>query len=49
MLVQSKNVRDTIATDLEFDPKHPKHSIQVQRLARKKSQVATITFSSHLS
>jgi hypothetical protein len=50
MLVQAnKNVRDAIATDLEFDPKHPKHGIQVQRLARKKSQVATVTFSCHLS
>ena len=38
MLVQTKNVRDAIATDLEFDPKHPKHGIQVRRLARKKSQ-----------
>jgi hypothetical protein len=38
-----------IVTDLEFDPKHPKHSIQVQRLAHKRSQVATVTFSGYLS
>jgi hypothetical protein len=49
MLVQTKNVRDAIAADLEFDPKHPKHGIQVQRLARKKSQVVTVPFSGHLS
>jgi hypothetical protein len=49
MLVQTKNARDAIAADLEFDPKHPKHGIQVQRLARKKSQVVTVTFSGHLS
>jgi hypothetical protein len=49
MLVQTKNVRDVIAADLEFDPEHPKHGIQVQRLARKKSQVVTVTFSGHFS
>lgn len=49
MLVQTKNARDAIAADLEFDPEHPKHDILVQRLARKKSQVVTVTFSGHLS
>ena len=49
MLVQTKNIRDEIAAGLEFDPKHPKHGVQVQRLARKKSQVVTVTFSGHLS
>jgi hypothetical protein len=49
MLVQTKSVRDVITADLEFDPKHPKHGIQVQHLVRKKSQVATITFSGQLS
>jgi hypothetical protein len=49
MLVQTKNVRDAIAADLEFDPRHPKHGIQVQHLVRKKSQVATVTFSGQLS
>jgi hypothetical protein len=49
MLVQTKNIRDAIAADLEFDPKHPKHGVQVQRLARKKSQVVTVTFSGHFS
>jgi len=49
MLVQTKNVRDAIAADVEFDPTHPKHGIQVQRLARKRSQVATVTFNGQLS
>ncbi|KAF8860613.1 hypothetical protein BDZ45DRAFT_800769 [Acephala macrosclerotiorum] len=49
MLVQIKNVRDAIAADLEFDPKHPKHGIHVQHLAHKKSQVVTVTFNSQLS
>jgi hypothetical protein len=49
MLVQTKNVRDAIAADLEFDPKHPKHSTYVQRLACNKSQVVTITFNGQLS
>ncbi|KAH9203038.1 hypothetical protein DL95DRAFT_180650, partial [Leptodontidium sp. 2 PMI_412] len=49
MLVQTKNVRDAIAADLEFDHKHPKHGIHVQHLARKKSQVATVTFNGQLS
>ena len=49
MLVQTKNVRDMIAADLDFDLEHPKHGIQVQRLARKKSQVVTVTFSGQLS
>ncbi|KAH6691787.1 hypothetical protein BKA61DRAFT_742494 [Leptodontidium sp. MPI-SDFR-AT-0119] len=34
---------------LEFDPKHPKYGIYVQRLARKKSQVTTVTFNGQLS
>lgn len=49
MLVQTKNVRDVIAADLEFNPKHPKYGIHVQRLVRKKSQVATVTFNGQLS
>jgi hypothetical protein len=49
MLVQNKGARDTITTDLELDPKHPKHGIQVQRMARKKSQVMTVTFNGQLS
>jgi hypothetical protein len=49
MLVQTKNVHDTIAADLEFDLKHPKHGIYVQRLACNKSQVVTVTFNSQLS
>ncbi|PVH68340.1 hypothetical protein DL98DRAFT_631600, partial [Cadophora sp. DSE1049] len=49
ILVQTKSVRDAIAADLEFDPKHPKHGIHVQHLARKKSQVVTVTFNGQLS
>jgi hypothetical protein len=49
MLVQTKNIRDVIAADLEFDLKHPKHGTYVQRLARNKSQVVTITFNGQLS
>jgi len=49
MLVQTKSVRDAIAADLEFDPKHPKQGVYVQHLARKKSQVATVTFNGQLS
>src|SRR5882757_800570 len=49
MLVQTKNVRDATAADVEFDPAHPKHGIQVQRLARKRSQVITVTFTGQLS
>jgi hypothetical protein len=37
MLVQTKNARDAIAADLEFDPEYPKHDILVQYLACKKS------------
>jgi hypothetical protein len=46
--VQTKNAYNIIAADLEFDPKYPKYSIQVQYLAYKKSQVVTIIFSSYL-
>jgi len=49
MLVQTQNVRDATSADLEFDPKHPKYGIYVQRLARKKSQVVTVTFNCQLS
>jgi hypothetical protein len=49
MLVQTKNVRNAITADLEFDQKHPKYGVQVQRLARKSSQVATVTFNGQLS
>src|SRR6266516_7352760 len=49
MLVQTKNIRDAIAADLEFDPKHPKYDTYVQRLARDKSQMATVTFNGQLS
>ena len=49
MLVQTKYLQAATTTDIEFDSKHPKHSILVQRLAYKKSQVATITFNGQLS
>jgi hypothetical protein len=42
-------IRNAIAVDLQFDPKHPKHSTYVQRLARSKSQVMTVTFNGQLS
>jgi hypothetical protein len=49
MLVQTRSVRDGIAADVEFDLQHPKHSLYVQRLARKKAQVVTVTFNGQLS
>jgi hypothetical protein len=49
MLVQTRTLRDAIAADVEFDLQHPKHSLYVQRLARKKSQMATVTFNGQLS
>ncbi|PVH76113.1 hypothetical protein DL98DRAFT_536018 [Cadophora sp. DSE1049] len=38
----TKNVRDAISADLEFDPKHPKYGIYVQRLALKREACARI-------
>src|SRR6266487_3765668 len=49
MLVQTKNIHNAIAADFNFDIKHPKYSLCVQRLACKKSQVMTVTFNGQLS
>ena len=49
MLVQTKNIHNAIASDVEFDLEHSKSSIYIQRLAPKKSQVKTVTFSGQLS
>lgn len=49
MLVRNKNVRDAFLDDLGFDVHHPRYLSHVQRLARSKSQVATISFSAQLT
>jgi hypothetical protein len=49
MLVKTKNIRDAIADDMDFDPNHPRYTTHVQRLARTSSQVATVTFNGHLT
>jgi hypothetical protein len=49
MLVQAKPVRDSIAADIEFDRVHPRYGAYLQRLARKKSQLMTVTFNGQLS
>jgi hypothetical protein len=49
MLVKTKNIRDAIADDMDFDSNHPRHATHVQRLARSQSQVATVTFTGQLT
>lgn len=49
MLIQPKNKFDSIASDIEFDPRHPKSNTHVQRLARIKSQILTVCFNGQLS
>lgn len=49
MLVRTKNVRDAVLDDVDFDVSHPRYLSHVQRLARSKSQVATISFSGQLT
>lgn len=49
MLVRTKNVRDAVLDDVDFDDSHPRHLSHVQRLARSKSQVTTISFSGQLT
>ena len=49
MLVKTKNIRDAIADDMDFDPNHPRYATHVQRLARSASQVATVTFTRQLT
>jgi hypothetical protein len=49
MLVKTKNTRDVIADDIDFDPDHPRYTTYVQRLARTLSQVATVVFNGQLT
>jgi hypothetical protein len=49
MLVRTKNVRDAVLDDVNFDVSHPRHLSHVQHLARSKSQVTTISFSGQLT
>ena len=49
MLVKTKNTRDAIADDMDFDPDHPRYATHVQRVARTSSQVATVTFNGQLT
>jgi hypothetical protein len=49
MLVKTKNTRDAIADDMDFDPDHPRYATHIQRLARTSSQVATVTFNGQLT
>ncbi|KAJ5100152.1 hypothetical protein N7532_007153 [Penicillium argentinense] len=49
MLVRTMNVRDAVLDDVDFDVSHPRYLSHVQRLARSKSQVATISFSGQLT
>lgn len=49
MLIKIKHVRDAIADDVDFDPNHPRYATHVQCLPRTLSQVATVTFSGHLT
>jgi hypothetical protein len=49
MLVRTKNIRDAIMDDVDFNPDHPKYGTHVQRLSRTESQVATVTFNGQLT
>jgi hypothetical protein len=49
MLVKTRHSRDAIADDIDFDPRHPRCTTHVQRLARTPSQVATVTFNGQLT
>jgi hypothetical protein len=49
MLVQSKRKQDSIQSDIEFDPAHPRSDRYIQHRATKKSQVLTVTFNGQLS
>ena len=49
MLVQTKNLYNTILVDIEFDSEHSKSATYIQRLACQKSQISTVTFNSQLS
>lgn len=47
--MQTKNLRDAILANVEYDPEHPKHGLCVQRMAHKRSLVMTVTFTGQLS
>jgi helitron helicase-like protein/PIF1-like helicase len=49
MLVQSKRKQNSIQSDIDFDPAHPRSDRYIQHLATKKSQVLTVTFNGQLS
>jgi hypothetical protein len=49
MLVRTKNIRDAILGDIDFDEHHPRYNTHLQRLARTQLQVATVTFSGQLT
>ena len=49
MLVQIKRRNDATVSDIEFDPRHPKSSTHVQRMARTKSQIMTVCFNGQFS
>jgi hypothetical protein len=42
--VQAKKRGDARASDLEFDPSHPKSSTLIQRMVRTKSRAMTVCF-----
>ncbi|KAI1829024.1 hypothetical protein DTO027I6_10052 [Penicillium roqueforti] len=49
MLVRTKSLGDSIATDFDFDAMHPRYGTHVQRIARTRSQIATVTFVGQLT
>lgn len=49
MLVRTRNLRDAMLDDVNFEPEHPRYATHVQRLARMHSQVSTVTFNGQLS
>jgi hypothetical protein len=49
MLIQTKPIGEATTADVNFDPRHLKSGRFVQRLAKMKSQVATVTFTGQFS
>ncbi|KAJ5142747.1 uncharacterized protein N7515_001534 [Penicillium bovifimosum] len=49
MLVQIRSKQGTLPDNFEFDPSHPKCSTSVERVARSKSQIATVIFNGQLT
>lgn len=49
MLVQTRKRHEAITSNVDFNCKHPKSNVYVQRLACAKSQVITVTFTKQLS